>query len=140
MLRLHSKIEKNKIDKLVKLPSIIISKNDFFVFQENKSIPNFITQKKIIAEVIYLDKENIHNISKKIVIIPSADPGYDWLFSHPISGLITKYGGANSHMAIRCAELGLPAAIGVGENLFEKILNKEKILLDCLNEKIEDVK
>ena len=29
-----------------------------------------------------------------------------------IKGLITKYGGVNSHMAIRCAELSVPAAIG----------------------------
>ena len=32
--------------------------------------------------------------------------------------LITKYGGANSHMAIRCSELNIPAAIGVGEKNF----------------------
>ena len=36
-------------------------------------------------------------------------------FFHKIKGLITKYGGANSHMAIRAAEIGLPSVIGVGE-------------------------
>ena len=36
-------------------------------------------------------------------------------FSRNISGLITCWGGANSHMAIRSGELGLPAVIGVGE-------------------------
>ena len=38
-----------------------------------------------------------------------------------IKGLITKYGGVNSHMAIRCAELSVPAAIGVGEVIYNKI-------------------
>ena len=57
-------------------------------------------------------------MSGSIVFIPNADPGFDWIFSKKPSGLITKYGGIASHMAIRCAELGLPAAIGCGEILF----------------------
>ena len=36
-------------------------------------------------------------------------------FFKNISGLITKNGGVNSHMAIRCQELNIPAAIGIGE-------------------------
>ena len=62
------------------------------------------------------------NISE-IVIIPQADPGYDWLFGQGISGLVTMYGGANSHMAIRAAEFRLPAAIGVGTKKYQEILN-----------------
>ena len=48
------------------------------------------------------------DFSNKIIFIENADPGYDWLFGLGISGLVTKYGGANSHMAIRCAEFSLP--------------------------------
>ena len=75
-------------------------------------------------------------MKNKIVLIENADPGYDWLFTKNPLGLITKYGGVASHMAIRCAELGLPAAIGCGEFLFEKLLTANKILLDCKNEQI----
>jgi phosphoenolpyruvate-protein kinase (PTS system EI component) len=64
-------------------------------------------------------------------LIESADPGYDWIFGKNPSGLITKYGGAASHMAIRCAELNLPAAIGCGEILFNKLRISSKIDLDC---------
>ena len=53
-----------------------------------------------------------------------------------INGLITKYGGINSHMAIRCAELNLPAAIGVGNDLFNQIIQTNKLLLDCESKKI----
>ena len=67
---------------------------------------------------------------EKIVAIPNADPGFDWIFSHNIAGLITQYGGANSHMAIRCAELGIPAAIGVGDKIYEN-LKEGNIMLDC---------
>ena len=55
----------------------------------------------------------------------------DWIFSKNISGLITKFGGAASHMAIRCAELGIPAAIGCGEQLFESLQQANRVLLDC---------
>ena len=45
-------------------------------------------------------------------------------FSHNIAGLITQYGGTNSHMAIRCAELGIPAAIGIGDKRYENLQEK----------------
>ena len=53
-----------------------------------------------------------------------------------IKGLITEYGGPNSHMCIRCSELAIPAAIGVGSRIYEKIKNSQKTLLDCFNQKI----
>ena len=74
---------------------------------------------------------NYVDLSNKIVLIENADPGYDWIFSMNIAGLVTKYGGANSHMAIRCAEFQIPAAIGCGEQRFEVLKNSNKIMLDC---------
>ena len=53
-----------------------------------------------------------------------------------IRGLITQYGGANSHMAIRAAEMGLPAAIGVGTALYESLAGMDAIELDCKNQTI----
>ena len=72
-----------------------------------------------------------------IICIENADPGYDFLFSKNIKGLITKYGGQNSHMAIRCAELNLPGLIGVGEKVYNKILEKKYIKIDCNLKKID---
>jgi phosphoenolpyruvate-protein kinase (PTS system EI component) len=71
-----------------------------------------------------------------IAIIPSADPGYDWLFSQGISGLVTMYGGANSHMAIRAAEFDLPSAIGVGASLYKSLSMAQSILLDPRNQSL----
>ena len=71
------------------------------------------------------------NIDGRIVLIESADPGYDWIFMNRILGLVTKYGGANSHMAIRCAELDIPAAIGCGEQLFDSAVRSSELSLDC---------
>ena len=54
----------------------------------------------------------MHYIIK--LFLENADPGYDFIFSYNIKGLITEYGGSNSHMSIRCLELGIPAIIGIG--------------------------
>jgi len=72
-------------------------------------------------------------VSGKIAMIENADPGYDWLFGQNIVGLVTCFGGANSHMAIRSAELGLPAVIGLGEKAFGSISKKARIYIDCGN-------
>ena len=66
----------------------------------------------------------------------AADPGYDWIFSHSIAGLITEYGGVASHMAIRAAEFGLPAAIGCGEIIFDRLRCARLIELDCTSKKV----
>jgi phosphoenolpyruvate-protein kinase (PTS system EI component) len=72
-----------------------------------------------------------------VVCIKSADPGYDYLFSKNIGGLITCYGGANSHMAIRCAEMGIPAVIGCGENNFERYCKAKNIEIDASNKQVK---
>ena len=75
-------------------------------------------------------------ITNKIVLIENADPGYDWIFSKNISGLITKNGGVNSHMAIRCQELNIPAAIGIGEANYKLIEQSNELNLNCKFNKI----
>jgi phosphoenolpyruvate-protein kinase (PTS system EI component) len=98
-------------------------------------LPNYIGVKSVIADIEKIGELQVE-LTGKIVIISQADPGYDWLFSHNIAGLITQYGGANSHMAIRSAEIGLPAAIGVGEKLYEELTQASRLELDCLGQRI----
>ncbi|HOI84119.1 MAG TPA: PEP-utilizing enzyme, partial [Campylobacterales bacterium] len=43
----------------------------------------------------------------------------------------TCYGGANSHMAVRCSELGIPAVIGAGEAAYGKYAKSKKIEIDA---------
>ncbi|ABV86730.1 conserved hypothetical protein [Shewanella pealeana ATCC 700345] len=123
----------------IELPSLIKSEFDFYSFERFASQPNFVTIGKAEGTLKILDNETADALKGVIVMIPQADPGYDWLFGHEIGGLITKYGGANSHMAIRAAEIGLPAAIGVGEKLYEKITMMKRVELDCANQTIREV-
>ena len=67
----------------------------------------------------------------RILLIPSADPGYDWIFSHEVKGFVTMYGGANSHMAIRAGELSIPAVVGVGAKRFEKYRKARMLEIDA---------
>ena len=129
--------EKHSLNKNMILPPIISSNDDFSFISYPYSKPNFITSKKLFSELLPIKKiDNLSILKEKIILLENADTGYDWIFSYHPSGLITKYGGVASHMAIRCAELGLPAAIGCGELLYEKLKHASKINLDCQNSQI----
>ncbi len=122
--------------KAIKLPTLIMKAEDIYGFYLYENDPNYVSQNAVEAEVV----EEVDLIKKdpkgKIVFIKSADPGYDFLFTKGIAGLVTQYGGSNSHMAIRCAELGLPAVIGAGEKKFKKWLKNRILLLDCSSKKV----
>ena len=141
----HKKVTtaKNEYDISLsfKLSYLIRSSRDIYVVPQQRNTPNFIGTQRVEKEIIFLTPymENIPDLQNKLICIEGADPGYDWLFSRNISGLITKYGGANSHMAIRCAEYNLPAAIGCGEQPFERIISAGKCLLDCQSKRLEPI-
>ena len=132
-----TKKQKN-MNELIVLPPIIFSEKDFNLIQYYQSNPNFITNKKMISKIELLNnsKKKIPDLDGKIVLVENADPGYDWIFTQNPAGLVTKYGGVASHMAIRCAEINLPAAIGCGDSMFEKLKKSSKIMLDCKNKQI----
>jgi len=129
----EKELERETQEKLV-LPPLIFSEKDFDIVEPYTAKPNFITQKSIAGKLINIDKigeDKIPEIKGNIVILENGDPGYDWIFTRNPAGLITKYGGVASHMSIRCAEFGIPAAIGCGEIIFDKIKNSNEVLLDC---------
>ena len=138
---LAAAIEKHKTDyelnNYILLPPVIFSEHDIDVVSYYQSRPSFITSKKVTGDIVLLNGEAQDGITDKIVVIESADPGYDWVFTKGPAALITKYGGPASHMAIRCAESGLPAAIGVGETWYDSLKHATTAILDCENERIE---
>ena len=128
--------KKYALSEKIILPPIIANIDqieNFGLFEEH---PNFITKKKITSHVIkYIQGET--NLKNAIVFIDSADPGYDWLFTRGIAGFVTAYGGVNSHMSIRAAELNFPAIIGAGEVLYDKWSRAKRIHIDCENQHVE---
>lgn len=117
----------------VELPPLLTEPADFVAFERPEREANFVTDATVNAELVaFADHDAADlDLDGKVVLIPQADPGYDWLFGHDIAGLITQYGGANSHMAVRAAEFSLPAAIGVGGAVYESLKSAEMVELDC---------
>lgn len=130
--------ERHKVVSQLIMPSVIGSLVDFDFVKISDSRPNFITDKVASAEVAVLTNLGKQDIMGKIVVVDKADPGYDWIFAEGIAGLVTKYGGVASHMAIRAAEFGIPAAIGCGERIYGFAINAEKLCLDCKKGRITD--
>jgi choline kinase len=117
----------------VELPALVFRPEELRAFQQLEVLANFVTAETVRAPVaaIGTGPPDDAALEGSIALILSADPGYDWLFTRGIAGLITAYGGANSHMTIRAAERSLPAAIGVGLRRHDVLRQARVIELDC---------
>jgi phosphohistidine swiveling domain-containing protein len=116
-------------ESCVTLPILLRSAAELTAFQSVPGHPNFITRNRVVAAGA--DIASGDDPVGSIALLRYADPGYDWLFSRGISGMITAYGGPNSHMAVRALESGIPAAIGCGELLFSNLCRFRLIELDA---------
>lgn len=122
--------------RTIVLPPLLASPQDVYAFELPPTDPNFITQGAAEGPVVDASAPP-ERLAGAIVCIPNADPGFDWLFARGIAGLVTAYGGVNSHMAIRAAELRLPAVIGAGESHFARWSKARLLRLDCVNRRVE---
>lgn len=136
-------VQKNRanwqVASSVRLPSVIRSPKDLATIVSFSTKPNFISSGIVEGMIIVLEKafpDDPSIIQDKIVVIEAADPGYDWIFAVGILGLVTMFGGAASHMAFRCSELGIPAAIGIGNSLFQKVRHANKVRVDCIRKEL----
>ncbi|MGM0632218.1 MAG: PEP-utilizing enzyme [Pseudomonadota bacterium] len=125
----------------IELPPLLCRESDFDGFEYPSSQPNFVGSGCVTAPCVDLAGQTAGERSLQgcVVMIPQADPGHDWLFGQGIAALITLYGGANSHMAIRAAEFGLPAAIGIGETRYQHLSEASVLRLDAGNRQIQVV-
>lgn len=122
------------------LPPLITRAEQVRQFFIPDTEPTYVTLKKAVGPLVQVDQNTTEELKATILLIPSADPGFDWIFSHQIHGFITEYGGANSHMAIRAGELGIPAVIGVGMKVFEQLKLAQTVELDAAQRSIRVLK
>lgn len=123
--------ERYRVTETLCAPALLCDEADLGSFVTMEDEPNFITHGRVIAPPA--DVVSGDALEGCIAMIASADPGWDWIFTHRIAGLITAFGGANSHMALRALELELPAAIGVGDERFKRWLAAPTLELDAAN-------
>jgi hypothetical protein len=138
--RIHAGRGEYDLGRCFKLSWLLRSPRDVYIVPQHRSQPNFIGTEIVDADIAVLTTDGATpEMEGKIVCIESADPGYDWIFTRHIAGLITRYGGTNSHMAIRCAEYGLPAAIGCGEQIFTMAIAAGRLHMDCASKTVRPV-
>jgi phosphohistidine swiveling domain-containing protein len=117
----------------LRLGPLIRDVGDLTIVHEPPALPTFITTRTVVAPPVPVDGRRIErrDVCGRIVCVESADPGFEWLLGCEIGGLITRFGGANSHLAVRCVELGIPAALGVGAQVFERVRAAAMVELRC---------
>lgn len=123
--------ERHRVTETLCAPALLRDDADFGSFATMEDEPNFITHGRVVAPPADVSRGD--ELDGRIAMIASADPGWDWIFTHPIVGLVTAFGGANSHMSLRALELELPAAIGVGDERFRRWLAAPLLELDAAN-------
>ena len=129
------------MERSIVLPPIIKSPEEVMQFYYPDSEPNYITINHAVGRICLLEEgKSVGEMDDRIVLIPSADPGYDWIFSHKIKGFITMYGGVNSHMAIRAGELSIPAVVGVGAKKYEKFKKAQILEIDTAGKLVRILK
>jgi len=117
----------------VLLPDVIIpGLTNLEVITFSEAMPSYITSSIVKARVCVLERLGVKaDVRGALVLLPNADPGYDFLFHSGAVGIITKVGGPASHMCIRSIELQMPACIGCGESVYQKLAAANSAVLDC---------
>ena len=118
-------------------PTVAFSSEDFNSFVLSEGHPNYIGESIITADVVMLTEGA--DLAGRVVCIEGADPGYDWIFGTGVKGLVTMYGGSNSHMAIRAHELSLTAVIGAGPVLYRRWSSYSRILIDPYGRRVSRI-
>jgi hypothetical protein len=120
------------------LPDVIIpGVSDLRIVTFAEASPSYITNSVIKARVCAIERVGVKaNFKDALVLLPNADPGYDFLFHSGAVGIITKAGGPASHMCIRAIELKMPACIGCGESMYQALTSAPNAILDCSSRQI----
>lgn len=136
-----TELEKRKRDYLlscyIQTPDIITSQNSFTYFDVFKKNGYYIGDENIDAELIHLEQNSeIKEIKNKVVLIERAEPGLDWIFDLKPKAIISRFGGPNSHVAIRCIENKIIAVLGISEDQFIRLKSSKSVQINCSLEKI----
>lgn len=132
---------RHRLAQAIELPPLLSRDDQLLSFVYAPTVPNFVGQQQVAAPTVEVGAHftAVPAVAGKIALLTHGDPGFDWLFAMGIVGLVTLYGGVNSHMAIRAGELGIPAALGVGAAIFTQCRAARMLRIDGETRQIEAV-
>ncbi len=141
--RLHDVVAKNRpdwdADACIRVPYLLFDSGQLRGFDEFVAQPNYVTDRVVVAPLVRIDGAahvGVEECKGAIALMEAADPGHDWIFSAGIAGLVTAFGGENSHMAIRSREFDVPAVIGLGGRQFADLSTATVLILNCAERRI----
>jgi phosphohistidine swiveling domain-containing protein len=119
-------------DAALRLPTVFDPGTSLQQVEIAAGTPTFVGSARVAAPLVRVDMRTVPASVPigAVIAIASADPGYDWIFARRPAGLITAFGGPNSHMAIRCAELGVPAVLGLGLERWSRLSHASHLDID----------
>ena len=92
--------------------------------------PNFVV-KIVNSKIIRIFKLEDNKVLKNKIILIDAQTGFDWVFSHKITGLITKFVYKFTYGYKMC--WAQSSRLGVGEKIFQNLLQSSRVYLDPKN-------
>ncbi|TDR47473.1 PEP-utilizing family enzyme [Tahibacter aquaticus] len=131
-LRAAANRSAHAIDAALRLPTVFDPRCTVQQVEIAAGTPTFVGNGRAAAPLVVVDMQTRPAAVplRAVLAIASADPGYDWIFARQPAGLITAFGGPNSHMAIRCAELGVPAILGLGWERWQRLSQAKLLEID----------
>jgi phosphohistidine swiveling domain-containing protein len=131
--------DRHVADRALITPGVVLSERDLVVIREDAVRPTFTTSRRVRGRVVVIDAQTRpggRSLDGAIVCAERLDPGFEWLFGQSFAGLVVRYCGPNSHVAIRCHELGIPAALGCTPERFTAVLRAAEVEIDCAAETV----
>lgn len=123
--------ELHALESKLRMP-LLIGRGSLDVVAFLPGRPNFLGHGRAHGRPVVADAHSRpeHVPLHSMLAIASADPGFEWMFLRRPAAIVTAYGGPNSHIAIRCVELGVPALLGVGPEAFRRIASATRLMID----------
>jgi hypothetical protein len=128
--KLHSQLWK---------PDLFYQKDQLLCFELQSPTGYFINSTSLQGPVVYYDsrEQTVPQLRDAIVVIERMEPGMDWVFAEQPRCIITRFGGPNSHLAIRCFETKTSAVLGISEQKFQALRKANKASVCGHSKKIE---
>lgn len=122
----------HQVDAALRLPMVFDAGTSLQQVDIAAGTPTFLGSARAAGPLVVVDMHSLPAAlpPRSVVAIAAADPGYDWIFASRPAALVTAFGGPNSHMAIRCAELGVPAVLGLGLERWRRLSRASHLDID----------